>query len=136
MSTLSPLLISSLRESMALAALYARPAAADRRGAVRRQVTVYECPVCSEWHVDEDDAKECCAAANDDSAREPTALAPSHCPVCRQRAEADSTYAAAECCLWKSVGHWDRYRIAQAVEAGAGWIDAIEAITGDKVPAP
>lgn len=129
MSTLSPLLMHSLRESIALAS---ETQSKPNRGRVR-VVTAYECPVCSAWHEDRCDAEDCCA---DDAKSEPTALAPSHCPVCRQRAEAGSTYAAAECCLWKSVGHWDRYRIAQAVEAGAGWIDAIEAITGDKVPAP
>ena len=38
----------------------------------------------------------------------------------------DEIHHAAHCCLWKTRDHAARVRIAERVEAGANWADAIE----------
>lgn len=70
----------------------------------------------------------------------------SQCPVCRKDfscqeedtawlytpepdAEPDEIHHAAHCCLWKDHDHAARVRIAERVEAGANWAEAIEGET-------
>lgn len=75
-----------------------------------------------ERHDHEDDAAECCAPAGDPwlHDQEGEIL----CPVCRQGGNRDY-HAAASCCLWKDLDAPARWRIADAVEAGASWDEAI-----------
>lgn len=60
------------------------------------------------------------------------------CPICGQyhqqyepetdtysRAD-EAIHQAAHCCLWKNYDHAARVRIAERVEAGANWADAID----------
>lgn len=62
---------------------------------------------------------------------------PETCPMCGEdHGRYDRTHApvydedrihrAAHCCLWKSYDHPARVRIAERVESGANWADAIE----------
>lgn len=66
----------------------------------------WECPVCGRDH-----------GTGDDSPYEFPGT-----PV----AEPDEIHHAAHCCLWKDYDHAARVRIAERVEAGATWADAIE----------
>lgn len=43
--------------------------------------------------------------------------------------EADAIHLAAHCCLWKTHDHPARVRIAERVEAGSNWAEAIEGET-------
>lgn len=81
----------------------------------------WECPDCSERHEDEDAVVDCCKAERDHIIS---------CPVCG--ALADGYLDAADCCLWKDLDMATRYRIADAVEAGSTWADAlgVSAIAG------
>jgi hypothetical protein len=38
---------------------------------------------------------------------------------------AETHRLAADCCLWKDIGAAERWRIADAVEAGATWADQL-----------
>lgn len=82
---------------------------------------VYPCPICGETHDDEDDALDCCQSEEDENVVR--ADLHNHCPVCR--AEHIDTHAAANCCLWKDLTVLQRFLIANQVEAGSSWIDAI-----------
>lgn len=59
---------------------------------------------------------------------------PYDCPICHYDYsdagdyDEDSIHHAAHCCLWKFVGHSDRVRIAELVERGAKWEQAIEKV--------
>lgn len=51
------------------------------------------------------------------------------CPLCLSShwgSRGDRIHQAAHCCLWKFIGHSDRVRIAEMVEAGSEWQEAIE----------
>lgn len=87
-------------------------------------VDAYKCPVCGDLHEDEDDAADCCAFREQPvAARSPHAEESVFCPVCGSAA---SDYRhAVDCCLWRDVDAPTRWRIADAVEAGAEWMDAI-----------
>lgn len=68
--------------------------------------------------------------------------APVECPVCGRdhsrpeddafdfpwgpQTDPDEIHHAAHCCLWKTYDHAARVRIAERVEAGANWADAID----------
>lgn len=53
------------------------------------------------------------------------------CPVCTTQ---HSEYRlAADCCLWKDLPAPTRWRIADAVEAGATWLDAINTHAGPRL---
>lgn len=77
----------------------------------------WRCGTCSEVHGQKADAVSCCG----------TGAAPMSCPVCIERAE--SYRDAADCCLFlhPSISPAARERIADAVENGAAWADAIKA---------
>lgn len=79
------------------------------------EATRYVCPECDEDHETESAAMECCGCAG--------APAPARCPVCN--GEAQDYEDAADCCLWKDLDKLARRRIANAVEAGEHWSDAI-----------
>lgn len=79
-------------------------------------VVMYRCPTCGELHDWEDDAEACC----EETAVEPSAP---NCPVCGEKY--DSHRAASDCCLWKDLDAPTRWKIADAVEAGAEWADAL-----------
>ncbi len=77
---------------------------------------MYRCPECGDLHDVEEDAEDCCAADDADHVR---------CPVCGS--VCGDHHDAANCCLWRDLDVAARFRIAMRVEAGAEWLDAIEA---------
>lgn len=81
-------------------------------------VTYYVCPVCDEKHDYRSEAAECCG--EDDEHSEEA----SSCPVCGNRY--GEPHVAADCCLWKDLDAPSRWRIADAVEAGATWAEALK----------
>lgn len=92
----------------------------------RRAIECWKCPHCDDVYDDEDDAEECCLtpqSANEDDDGDCTPDA--NCPVCTNYA--GSIHEAASCCLWKDFDMATRHRIADAVELGSTWIEAIEA---------
>lgn len=77
--------------------------------------TQYKCPGCDELYDTEPEAKTCCGNGR-----------PMQCPVCMR--EAESFEIAADCCLhthptMTALGRW---RVAELVEAGMPWAEAIE----------
>lgn len=62
---------------------------------------------------------------------------PWECPVCHKdfydddRDEEDQIHLAAHCCLWHEIGHPERVRIAEKVERGMSWEDAIKGEMND-----
>ena len=56
---------------------------------------------------------------------------PCECPICQRdwsrerRFDEDAIHEAAHCCLWKYIGHAERVSIAERVERGMSWEDAI-----------
>ncbi len=126
MQRLSPLTRSSLfltalldSESEAQRKHPASSNAIKRSGPIR--VYVWECEECGDRHDYEDEAAECCALV--DAEGEPTEEG-FQCPVCRRGGNRDN-HEAANCCLWKDLDAPARWRIADAVDAGASWTDAI-----------
>lgn len=80
-------------------------------------VTAYVCPKCGDLHEWRDDAVECCKTQLEMEADVAS------CPVC---AEQYSTHRdAAECCLWKDLSAPERWKIADAVEAGSTWAEEL-----------
>ena len=80
----------------------------------------YVCPVCDGVHSEKADAEDCCGSAGS-GARQPM-----QCPLCLQGA--DSFEIAADCCLhthptMTALGRW---RVAELVEGGTPWAEAIE----------
>lgn len=86
---------------------------------------VYRCDNCSDIHDDEGDAEDCCA----EDVLE--ARLNDNCPACGK--EASDFREAADCCLWKDLDAPKRWAIADAVEAGATWQEAIEQHTGQAI---
>lgn len=80
----------------------------------------YVCPheLCGELHEYRDDAIECCA-------EEPGDI---RCPVCNVYCA--NEMIAADCCLWKDLDAPARWTIADKVNKGATWAEAIAAATG------
>lgn len=85
------------------------------------EVVVYRCCECRELHDDEDNAVECCAPDASDGLHHEEGA--SHCPVCYDRH--NSPREAADCCLWKDLDAPTRWRMADQVEAGATWTEAL-----------
>lgn len=107
---LSPLNLFGIKSQMAMAAMK------EPKGSRRvEEVVMYRCPECSELHDWEDDAEDCCVETHD-------ADAP-NCPVCGEKY--DSHRSASDCCLWKDLDAPTRWKIADAVRAGATWADAL-----------
>ena len=119
MSTrLSPYTVSNMR----LHGLLTRLLSATAREPEPRRaemVTAYRCPDCSELHEDEVDALECCAPAVHDQDVEVA------CPVCTVKHSEHRE--AADCCLWRDLDAPARWCVADAVEAGATWAEALSA---------
>lgn len=81
------------------------------------EITAYRCRDCYEIYEDEDEANKCCAPAI------PVTNEKARCPVCLQ--EAQSLRDATDCCLWKDIDAHTRWRIADQVEAGSTWAEAM-----------
>lgn len=47
-----------------------------------------------------------------------------YCPVCED--ECESTYDAADCCLWRDLDHTTRHQIAERVEKGSTWAKELQ----------
>jgi hypothetical protein len=109
---LSPLNLSGLIANARLA--LAEPELPTRTPVM---VEMWSCPKCRELHEAEDDAASCCAPSGGGTDHD------TRCPVCSE--EAADFRAAADCCLWKDLAAPVRWRIADAVEAGATWTDAL-----------
>lgn len=108
MLSLSPLNLSRLLTNNVSA--FGRPPAQRLRAKL-----VWLCPHCEDIHTTETSAEECCLP-----------LAQIHeCPICES--EAGSVHEEASCCLWKDFDMATRHRIADSVEAGSTWREAIEA---------
>ena len=93
---------------------------AARKNPTIETVVMYLCPRegCGEMHEYKDDAIDCCAGEDD---------VLESCPVCNA---AFATHRdAADCCLWHDLDAPTRWAIADKVEAGATWAEAIAAAT-------
>ncbi len=128
-TTLSPAtrrgLFNTLIEQDERAARERHPGKKKGSGDFRR-VIVYECCTCFEQHEDEQDAADCCPTETDD--RLPDEI-PVYCPVCDKLIGEGEYREATNCCLWKDFGPFERYAIADKVEAGATWAEAIAEAT-------
>ena len=107
---LSPLNFRGLIDTMRLV-VSSEPTKTTKR---RRAIECWRCPECSDVHEWEDEAEECCA--EEEAKETPKAKA---CPVCAAKCE--TFRDAADCCLWKDIDAYSRWRIADAVEAGSTW---------------
>lgn len=119
MTQLSPLTLSNMRAL--------REAPQDQRPGARQlpeQVTAYECPLCGDLHHDEHDAEVCCQGSAPEGHDQDGPVA---CPVCGSSHR--DYHVAAECCLWHDLDAPTRWRVADAVEAGSSWEDAISGVT-------
>lgn len=78
----------------------------------------WECPTCQKSHVKLANAESCCGCARGQ---------PMQCPICLQMAE--SYEIAADCCLHThpTMTLRGRQRVAEAVEKGTPWLDAVQA---------
>ena len=119
MSTrLSPYTVSNMRRHGFLTALLSAKVR-DPEPRRAEEVTAYRCPDCGDLHEDEDDALQCCEPAGHDQDAEIA------CPVCTVK-HIDHREAA-DCCLWRDLDAPTRWRVADAVEAGATWAEALSA---------
>lgn len=119
MNRLSPATLAGMQ---AWEGITAEMMATDEADIEVEAVTVYECPDCNERHDFESDAIACCEHVRLE--RKLGKPDPTLCPVCG--AEHSSVTEAADCCLWKDLDAYRRYRIGQMVEGGVPWRDAIE----------
>ena len=87
------------------------------------EVTSYRCPDCGDLHEDKAGALECCAPAASTAVHDQDVDEP--CPVCATNHHDHRN--AADCCLWRDLDAPTRWRIADAVEAGSTWVDAMAA---------
>lgn len=115
MANLSPLNLRGLIASQNLVGEPVQAELGPKRNSRSRPIECWKCSECFEVYDDEDEARDCCARSNSDSApvRQPA------CPVCNQ-----GSYGfrdAADCCLWKDMDTTTRWRVADAVEAGSSW---------------
>lgn len=104
---------------------------AERRVNSAKEVSAYRCPVCTSLHADEYDAERCCPFESDGAKGVHDQEAAQHCPVCQ--AQHRTEREAVDCCLWRDIDAPTRWRIADAVEAGATWVEAIEAATDQRI---
>jgi len=103
----------------------------DRRVNSVKEVTAYRCPVCTSLHEDESDAERCCPFDGAGAKGLHDQEAAQHCPACQ--AQYRTEREAVDCCLWRDIDAPTRWRIADAVEAGATWIEAIETVTKQRI---
>jgi hypothetical protein len=119
----SALILSGLKAHQAICA---EAAANPKVKGTCTEITMYRCDTCDELHDDEDEAQDCRAEEDESSDRESD-----DCPVCG--AESYDYRAATDCCLWKDLDAPKRWAIADAVEAGATWQEAIRQHTGQSI---
>lgn len=81
-------------------------------------VLMYLCPGCGEPHHCKSDAENCCDPEEDEDED------PIECPVCGSAC--DDHREAASCCLWKDLDAPTRWKVADAVEAGVTWTEALQ----------
>lgn len=74
-------------------------------------IVMYRCKSCGETYEWKSEAEDCCPQL--DTHNKPA------CPVCGEHYPTHRD--AADCCLWKDLGAIERWRIADAVEAGSDW---------------
>jgi hypothetical protein len=115
MADLSPATVSGLKRFQELADT--PPSQRDR--IYTRLDPVYICPICGDEHEWEQEALDCCQGKDAEEAD-----LRNKCPVCLT--DHVDTHAAAHCCLWKDLTWLQRYLIANCVEAGTPWPEAIE----------
>jgi rubrerythrin len=86
--------------------------------------TRYRCSVCRDLHRTEEQAEKCHATAH-------VGAQPRQCPICM--ASAETFQIAADCHLHThpTMTAWGRTKVADAVEAGMPWADAIAAHAED-----
>lgn len=99
--------------------------------------TRYRCPECLKLQLSRGQAETCCprdivevpvdAKGGPVVDAEPPDNFAAACPVCN--CVKPDAYEAADCCLWRDLAMPKRFRVAQAVEAGAEWADAIAEAT-------
>lgn len=84
-------------------------------------IKTWKCDACKDVHYDKSEAENCCPelVSPSDTAQ------PMQCPICMRAAE--SFEIAADCCLhthptMTALGRW---RVAELVEAGTPWAEAI-----------
>lgn len=87
------------------------------KGKRQRPIECWRCAECLQVYEWEDEAEECCV----DPA--PAAASNSDCPVCGE--SYNSPRDAADCCLWKDLDQAQRYAMADAVEGGQSWLEAM-----------
>lgn len=85
----------------------------------------WHCPICGDFHEDEDDAEDCCQGPEPETkSNVPLDVA---CPVCG--AMHPEHRVAVDCCLWKDLDAPTRWALADRVEAGIStWADELEAL--------
>lgn len=102
----------------------------SRNRARNRVEQCWRCTECSTVHDWESEAEDCCAGK--------TRGAPFSneraCPVCRST-DVISFRDATDCCLWKDLDAPTRRALADRVEAGATWADALGMDTSKAVQA-
>ena len=118
--TLSPRTLDALRRTHEAPP---KPAIQDNDEGRIESVMCWRCKECSEVHECKDDALDCCPPleASGKHDQDPPIL----CPVCG--ADHAEHRLAVDCCLWRDIDAPTRWRIADAVEAGADWAEAIQA---------
>ena len=89
----------------------------QQKGKRRPAIECWRCAECLEVYDWEDEAEECCADLT------PAASSNSDCPVCGEGH--NSPRDAVDCCLWKDMSQSERYAVADKVEGGATWLDAL-----------
>lgn len=79
---------------------------------------MWQCPSCDDLHEQRGEAQACCNGVGSNGQ-------PLQCPVCMQMA--NTFEQAADCCLHThpNLTAYDRQRVAQAVEGGMPWAEAI-----------
>lgn len=122
---LSPLNLRGLLTAQGLliaGAPTAHAAGANGKAPRPREVTMFRCGTCNDLHDEYEEAEDCCAplAASGLPVRDDN---PNACPVCA--AEYGNTREATNCCLWKDIDAPTRYALADRVEGGATWPEAL-----------
>jgi hypothetical protein len=127
---LSPATRRGMFSTMLAAELRAPFPGAPKKNKARAVAVIrYECHDCGEEWRDEEDAEECCVPATNTTADEPLL----HCPVCdTEFPESTQHREVSDCCLWHDFDAWTRWGIADKVEAGATWAEAIAAAVAGK----
>jgi len=124
-STLSPAtrrgLFDTLIEQERRAAAEKHPGKKKGSGDYR-SVVVYECLGCGEQHDYSDDAANCCPTEDEVLLAHEVKV---HCPVCDALIGEGAYREATDCCLWKDLDAHTRWAIADKVEAGSTWQEAI-----------